>query len=335
MIKFGIAENYVPNWGVVHAIREVYQNFIDYGEFEVVIDRITTNHSAVRISNDFKPDSWEFLKIGFSKKKDGSIGKHGEGLKLAGLVFKRNQKPFRIYTSVGRAKASYYEDENLGTCYGLDVSDMTNNKFEVYFEADNKDIDLFRESHIKDDDILHTSSYGDIVKKEKGNIYVGGLYVCNLKDLKYSINFKPVYISLGRDRDFPSTWDMEYYANRVINSCSSDLSFRASDINNREFNQGGIPNELSGKFKPVYSDKGDMQMKSGNTIITDKSVIKKIAENPVVAKRIEKLKYSANFKTRKSPTTMLTELKDSLNLTDLEKIQFDSIIKLSRGWKTK
>lgn len=69
MIKFSISENYVPNWGIVQAIREIYQNFIDYGEFKVEIKKITDTTSSVLLSNDFIPENWEFLKIGFSKKK--------------------------------------------------------------------------------------------------------------------------------------------------------------------------------------------------------------------------------------------------------------------------
>jgi len=335
MIKFGISENYVPNWGVVQAIREIYQNFIDYGEFKVQIDEICEGHSAVRISNDFKPDNWEFLKIGFSKKKEGAIGQHGEGLKLAGLIFKRNNKKFRIYTSIGRADAAYYEDDRLGTCYGLDISDMTSDKFEVYFEADTKDIEIFEDGYIKKDDILHTSYCGSIVNKKAGNIYVGGLYVCRLEGLKYALDFKPDNISLGRDRDVPSTWDMEYYTNQIINSCSHKLDFKAKDINNREFNVGSIPHELSGKFTPVYSEEGDIQMKSGKTVVTDEDTIKKISKNPLVAKRVEKLKYAVTYKTRKVPSTVLSELKESLNLDEEEKVRFDSIIKLSKGWKLK
>jgi len=335
MVKFGMSKDYVPNWGVIQAIREIYQNFIDYGEFDVVINEINDSHSCVRISNNFKPDSWEFLKIGFSKKKEGSIGQHGEGLKLAGLIFKRNDKMFRMSTSIGRAEPTYYEDDNIGTCYGLSISDMTSDNFEIYFEADTKDIEVFKDGYIQKEDILHTSYCGDIVNKKAGNIYIGGLYVCRLEQLKYALNFKPDHVSLGRDRDFPSTWDMEYYTNQIINSCSHKLQFKATDVNNREFSVGSIPHELSGKFSPIYSEDGDIQMKSGKTIITDESTIKKISKNPVVAKRVEKLRYTATFKTRKSPVRVLTELKDSLNLDAEEKIKFNSIIKLSKEWKLK
>jgi len=182
---------------------------------------------------------------------------------------------------------------------------------------------------------LNSSWCGDIVNKKAGSIFVGGLYVCSLDGLKYAIDFKPAYVNLGRDRDMPSTWSLEYYTNQVINSCSRELEFEPEDINNREFNEGSIPNELSEKFKPIMSESGDIQMKAGKTIVTDSNVIKKLTSNPIVAKKVEKLKYAVIYKQKKAPSTVLAELKNSLSLNEEERIRFDSIIKLSRNWKQK
>jgi hypothetical protein len=335
MIKFGISENYVPDWGVVQAIREIYQNFIDYGTFDVSITQITDGHSCVRISNDYNPDSWEFLKIGFSNKKDGSIGKHGEGLKLAGLIFNRNKKGFRIDSPIGRAEPIYYEDDNIGVCYGLGISDIKTDKFEIYFEADDSDIEVFKEGYLKDEDIIHSTYYGNIVNKKKGNIYVGGLYVCYLKDFKYAMDFNPDLVNLGRDRSVPSTWDLEYYSNKIVNECSGKLDFKPEDVYNREIKCGDIPCKLSSQFKPVKGKSGEINMKSGQTVVTDREIVRKISKNPVVAKKIEKLRYTAIFNTRKAPSTMLTDVKKELNLSTHQKIRFDSIIKVSRGWRWK
>jgi hypothetical protein len=342
MIKFGISESYIPNWGVVQAIREIYQNFIDYGEFDVHIEEISEGYSCVRISNDFSPESWEFLKLGFSQKKDGSIGKHGEGLKLAGLIFMRNKKQFRITTPIGRAKAALYEDDNLGSCYGLElddmtseIDDMTSNKFEIYFEADTKDIEVFKEGYIQKEDVLMTSGYGNIVDKTAGNIYVGGLYVCKIKDLKYSIDFKPCFIELGRDREVPSSYDLEYWTNQIVISCGDKLDFKASDIHNMEFKQGGFPKKLAEKFKPVISSEGHLQLKSGSTVITDQNMINKISKNATVAKRIEKIRYTVVLKSNKSPSSVLKGYQKKLYLSTKQNIMFESIIKLSKGWKQK
>ena len=334
MIKFGIFENYVPNWGIVQAIREIYQNFIDYGEFEVTIDDINENHCCVRLKNDFNPETWEFLKIGFSKKDGESIGKHGEGLKLAGLIFLRNLKQFRIYTCIGRATPGFYDDENIGNSYGLKISEMTTDYFEVYFECEKKDIQIFQEGYIVEEDKLHKCHYGSIVDKPGGNIYVGGLYVCNLNGLKFAFDFSPNYVELSRDRDMPSAWDLEYYSNQIINSCSSELKIKASDINSREYNQGYIPNKLAEKFTPEINN-GKMIMRSGSTIVSDSCKVREISKNPKVAKKISKLKYQAVFKSRKSPHNLLNELKEELGLNQIQESKFDAVLKVSKNWKVK
>lgn len=336
MIKFGISENYVPNWGVVQAIREIYQNFIDYGEFQVETEPIANGNLRVSLINGFIPESWEFLKIGFSRKGDGAIGKHGEGLKLAGLVFNRAGYDFRVSTLLGSAVPEFYEDEFLGKCYGLKIDKvLTTSNFIVSFTCNEEDIKVFNVERIKEEDIKHKSVYGNIVNRPDGNIYVGGLYVCNISKLKYALDFKPNFIELGRDREIPSTWDIEYYANQIVNSCSNKLQIKASDIYNREFNCGSFPDKLASKFTPKLTENGDLYMVSGKTIVTDKEKIGKLKSNPIVAKKVEKIRYQALFKSRKSPTTMLIDLRNQIYLSSNDKIKFDSIIKISRGWKTK
>ena len=34
IIKYGIGFDYLPKWGIKEALREIYQNFNDYGAFE-------------------------------------------------------------------------------------------------------------------------------------------------------------------------------------------------------------------------------------------------------------------------------------------------------------
>ncbi len=336
IIKFGISKNYVPDWKVTQAIREIYQNFIDYGEFDVKIDKVSETTSSVMLSNNFDPKNLEFLKIGFSKKANGSIGKHGEGLKLAGLIFLRNDNPFTVYTKYFKITPSFYDEDNIGECYGMEYDDFDGEKFHVYFEADNKALGAFNGGRIMyKEDVLHTSSYGDIVNKPKGNIYVGGLYVCHFKSLKYAFDFKPEYVSLGRDRDFPSTTDIEFYSNRIINSCQDKLTFRASEITNREFNTGDIPEKLANKFSPVISETGKVQLKSGNTIVTDSGMVSRLLQIPKIAKKLEKLRSFKSSKSRKSPHTLIVELKGQLCLTDVEEIKFDSILKMAKKWRVK
>ena len=90
IIHYGIGKDYLPNWGLPQALREIYQNFIDYGEYDAKSVKYGEN-VVVTITNDYKPETLEFLRIGMSNKGGNinAIGKHGEGLKMALLVMAR------------------------------------------------------------------------------------------------------------------------------------------------------------------------------------------------------------------------------------------------------
>lgn len=333
MIEFGISLNYVSNWGTVQAIREIYQNFIDYGDYDVEVIPIDDTISKVTLKNTFKPTSWEFLKIGFSKKNDGAIGKHGEGLKLAGLVFKRQDLFFTISNCLGTAIPDLYHDEYIGKSYGLDITDETTDDFIVSFHAHTESIKIFVENKIETKDILHTCYYGSIVNKPKGNIYVGDLYVCNMPDFNYAFNFKPAFVSLDRDREIPSHFDVGYYANKIIQA-SQNLQLRASDIHNVEYTIGSIPSRLASKFRPVMTDKG-LQMHSGKTVVTNMELVNKIASHAEIIKKVQKLKYQVLFKTKKTPLVLIEEFRKDLCQDNSSTEAFENLLKLAKNWKNK
>lgn len=63
-IHYGFGADYLPNWGIPQALREVYQNFIDYGEYseEVVTtsdlsfsDTLYIDRVPEDIKSSFKP----------------------------------------------------------------------------------------------------------------------------------------------------------------------------------------------------------------------------------------------------------------------------------------
>ena len=35
IINYGFGKEYLPNWGIKEALREVYQNYLDYGDYTV------------------------------------------------------------------------------------------------------------------------------------------------------------------------------------------------------------------------------------------------------------------------------------------------------------
>jgi len=74
-INYFISENYIPHWTIEDAYREIYQNFIDYGEYNIDITKLNPEIDLVFISNSFNPTNTDLLIIGESNKSDKQIGK--------------------------------------------------------------------------------------------------------------------------------------------------------------------------------------------------------------------------------------------------------------------
>ena len=83
--KMSLDANYVSDWTAQDAFRELFQNAIDWGNWSHSIKDGTLciiSHNA-----NLSPST---LLLGSSSKKDGTtIGKWGEGYKLAMLVLVR------------------------------------------------------------------------------------------------------------------------------------------------------------------------------------------------------------------------------------------------------
>ena len=338
IIKFGIAENYVPNWGVTQAIREIYQNFIDYGEYIAAMDKASSAITSVVISNEYDPETLEFLKIGFTKKSGNqSIGGHGEGMKLAGLVMLRNNLKFSIICNLGTLTPCWYEDENIGKCYGLKLNskdEFKSNKFIIDFESEPEDIKCFSDSIITKDDIVSKSYCGSVVNRSKGNVYIGGLFVCNVPELKFAYNFNPDLVKVGRDREIPSSFDIKYYAEKILNSSEQkDVPLSAKDVNASEFNfASSFPDRIAEKFKPTIVD-NKMALQAGKTIITDSDTINKLSKNKTVADRVAKMKYT--IVRKKSPNTILLEFRKGLSVNAGKQAEFEVILRQSKNWRIK
>jgi len=232
VINYGIGENYLKDWGIQEALREIYQNFIDYGNFTQKIGTIIKyngiDYVNITLSNNFKPDNFSFLKIGESQKEDkeNSIGQHGEGLKMAFLIFLRLNYLIELKANNHIIKPIWSEQPILGTTLALKFIPFDlNNKFIISFIIPKSEFDYFNNNLIKKKDIIYSNSYhGDIVDKPVGNIYSGKLFVCNLKNIKKSYNFPPARLKLDRDRKVPGSFEVSYHSSK-INEAQAEINF--------------------------------------------------------------------------------------------------------------
>src|SRR5690606_8635983 len=115
-IHYAFGKDYLKTWTIKDALRVVFQNYIDYGNYH--IETVNTNNKdviKVIITNDYNPESLEFLRLGNTSKDSGDfIGHHGEGLKAAFLIFARENLPFIIFTTKYRLNAGFEQSEHIG-----------------------------------------------------------------------------------------------------------------------------------------------------------------------------------------------------------------------------
>ncbi len=223
-INYYISENYIPDWTLEDAFRELHQNFKDYGEYNIEVVNKDPLTDYVLLSNSFDPKSTDLLIIGESNKSENQIGKYGEGLKMAALVLLRNGYECIVHTNT--FKATFLLVDNVTTSIktlGVSIQEYSEEPrlaeeatFNVQITTPVNSFNTYTEQIIKPEDILHTrEGYGSIVNKTKGDIYVGDLFVCNLKSFNYAYNLYPKNISLDRDRKVPKDFDVKWNISKI------------------------------------------------------------------------------------------------------------------------
>lgn len=338
MIKYGMSLEYLPEWGVQEALREIYQNFQDFGDYTKSIIKNHNSSSTLHLSNNYNPGSLEFLKVGKSEKRDDSstIGEHGEGLKMALMVLHREGCKTNVRTGRILLTPTTYKDDDLGECFGLNKTNIIagsnyENLFAVKCEVPSKDLETYGKKQLTDEDILHECYYGQLLKDKPGQVYVEGMYVCTEKDLRNGYNFKAEYIYLDRDRCVPKAWDVNWYAARILESYKQ---IKEEDLSSRDcIHVNDIPESLQKKFSPRLTTSGIILFETKKGTVASKSISDELIERPENKKKIQKLKY--NMTKKRVPHTILQEFKNNYNhiLNAEACLDFDNLILKAKGWK--
>ena len=243
--ELSISTGYVPDWGIVEAFRELYQNAIDNetinpenkASFSFVQEDEKTG--TVRITNKTSVLTKESLLLGSTTKAndENTIGKHGEGYKIAFMVLLRNGKKIKVYNSSAKemwevrlVKSRKYNGQLVTTVFvqkdavwkkktddnlTIEVSGITP---EEYAEVVDKNL------HLHEYKSVAVGEYGEILldESEAGRVYVEGLYVCESKGFKYGYNLKASRINLDRDRKLVDSFHLEWETSGMWVKLSSE-----------------------------------------------------------------------------------------------------------------
>lgn len=294
-IQYGIGPEYLPKWGLKEALREIFQNFIDYdGEYEIETEPCDPGENgllAVSISNSYIPDKLEFLRIGNSTKSGNSIGKHGEGLKMALLIFARNNYNITINTDKYCISPRFIDNPEIGKLFVIDYEEMDwdYKDFKINFYCDQDIYNEFVDDIILPKDIIFTNKIGSIVNREKGNIYSGGLFVSNLRNLSKAYDISPMWLPLDRDRATPSSFDVHYYASKIQDNYGE---FTLEDLQFSDLAYiSKIPLAIKEQITPIIVGK-DIEFMANDEVIKNSSVSEHLKNDGFFKETIDKLKIS-------------------------------------------
>lgn len=222
-----LTPNYVSDWDFQDAIRELIQNGTDQeildksNKFTMEYDM---DEKILRLINTKSKLSVNTLLLGRSSKSDNedTVGKFGEGYKIASLVLNRLEKTFTVKNNeknevwTSKFKNSEKWKEKILTFY---VEKAPTNDSGLVIEIGNVTRDEYRSIeevwlnfdgyYDSSEDIIHTLR-GDILMDEdlKGSIFVNGLSISSGTDLEYGYNFKPKFITVERDRKTCDSWNI-------------------------------------------------------------------------------------------------------------------------------
>ena len=296
-----ISPNYVSNWGVKEAIREILQNAIDAEkcDYEKQISYneelhnlyITTKGTTLPISS---------LVLGCSSKtnEDNMIGKFGEGYKLALVVLLRNGHQISIangedYWDISFEYSDTYKTEVL--CVGTLNKCLVQEVPSIVFCITNIDQDLYNEFlqyfPCINEDYGETveSAYGSILldKRFKGKMYVEGLYIQSDNNFDYGYNFNADVVDLDRDRKAINYYELRRLtAASVVSAetCSPELFKAISDscVDIKDITD--VLDDASEEFLQEYRDM--LYASKGleeNTLVATESVMRQLQQMDIDA----------------------------------------------------
>lgn len=241
--ELSLTSNYVLDWTVSDAVRELFQNAIDQQanghDMSYKYDESTNKLVIISHNSKLKTNT---LLLGNTTKSDDndSIGQFGEGYKIATLVLLRLGKNIVFYNDGANetwrpkmVKFKKYGGEKILTFFTYDsispkndlvisISGITLDEYEEICE---------RNLHMQNPSNMVSTQYGEILldDKYKGILFVNGLFIKDEKNLRYGYNIKPKYIKINRDRKMVETFDILWVTSQmIIDSKDENIILEAS-----------------------------------------------------------------------------------------------------------
>lgn len=212
-----LSRNYVRNWTVIEAIRELIQNGIDSPsdfEYALMDDGVVLRSRGVILTP-------ETLVLGVTSKADDDqkIGSFGEGYKIALLVLTREGRDVKVVNGNLTWTPEFRHDPAFGSEIlhiierrsGLPSSEVWPDLEFRIFGLSPDELQAVQDSCLlmqpPMDDAIAVPQ-GRILPSQPGRLYVGGLFICTT-ELRFGYDIRPQHIKLERDRQTVAEWDLK------------------------------------------------------------------------------------------------------------------------------
>ena len=286
-----ISPNYVSNWGINEAIREILQNAID-ADKNGYKKSIYYSGDTLYINNEGISLSAKDLILGCSSKsdQDGMIGKYGEGFKLALVVLLRKGMNVYVDNNDKLWNPSFKVSEQFGTQV-LNIEESDDGRREgLTFVISPIDQQLYNS-------LLNyfpciDESFGNVVncdngqilldKQFKGKMYVEGLYIQTDDNFQYGYNFNSDVVELDRDRKAINYYELRALTAQSIvtaEECNKEIfdAITKSCVDVRDIEE--VIDEASESFLEEYREQFYEENElEENTLVATESVMKQLEQ---------------------------------------------------------
>ena len=348
--ELSLHPDYVSKWRFWEAARELLQNSIDNDVESMIFEIGKKDYDwTVNIGSNSVVLKRSSLLMGISSKRGDSskIGQFGEGYKLALLVLLRLGYGIEIINGseiwIPRFEYSDKYEEKILIIYIYD-REISDGEPEDYNKL------VFRITGVKEEDIdslnknyrplfpinsVVTNGDGKGPNPVNGDIYVGGLFVCNVKSLEDSYNFSPNRLQLDRDRMQVSSFDLQWETSAINRSLDVTFSMLERDSCDLRYASSRMPTSTKNAVLQTYKKKyGEaIPVSSQEEIVNARG--KKFQLVPATLKAI--LQSVATFIFPKKVRRPKEQLENFFNriegkLTEGERQHLLNLIEESRQW---
>lgn len=249
--NLNLTTNYCDHWGLWEAVREILQNGEDQltlnPENEIDVD-YNKSTKILTISNKDSILNRSSLLFGGSTKKDdeNTIGKFGEGYKIALLIFQKLglEVVIKNYAKNERWTTEMLPDSKYDGAEVLKVKIKKyrfrrlpdhNLSFEIKGITEEQWAEI-QSKYLREQEVGETfkaSSKNEILFNPslRGKVFINGLFVEKLKgDYLYGYNFHPSRLKLDRDRQSVAGFSFEFALNRLFEEFSETSKENASVV---------------------------------------------------------------------------------------------------------